>query len=446
MTRLRKTLNLCILLSAAFASLPLAAATVREFPIPTHAFALTAGPDGAVWLTISDATALGRVAADGTYKTVDLPASPPVPTDSLGLRGITLAPDGSLWAAAPLGHSVFRLSPSGVTTQFSMPNLSPYAVTPGPGGSIWFAAQGTAGKITSSGQLTVFSLPTDNGPAGEITTGPDGNLWLTDRNSNGVVRLAPNGSVVEFLLPDPVLSGQLSIQAGFNDDLWFTEVDGNRIGRLTTNGVLTEYTLPHPGSQPSTLVKGPDGNMWFTEAAGRIGRITPQGAITEINLPAISPSALAAGPDGNLWFAESSGFYIGRLTLGGTLGPCVPGDTVLCLDDAPGDRRFKVEVEYSTEQGGGLAGNAHAVPLASLDVNHGGLFWFFSQENPELLIKLLDGCADNGHRWVFLSGGTNVGLIATVADTMTHEVHTYYNRDLKPFAPVQDTKAHACVP
>jgi hypothetical protein len=67
-------------------------------------------------------------------------------------------------------------------------------------------------------------------------------------------------------------------------------------------------------------------------------------------------------------------------------------------------------------------------------------------EHEELLVKVLDGCADNGHRWVFLSGGTNVGLIATVADTVTGEVHTYYNRDVTPFAPVQDTKAHACVP
>src|SRR6185369_2338641 len=316
-----------------------------------------------------------------------------------------------------------------------------------PDGNVWFAAaRGTVGKITASGQITLFAAP-NNGYVGHITSGPDGNLWLTEKAANKVARITVAGNLTEFTLPHPG-SGPLSITPGFKNDLWLTEVDGNRIGRMTTSGALTEYDLPNPGSRPVAIVRGPDGNMWFTEQAGRIGRITPSGAITEIPVPTPTsqPSALAVGPDGNLWFTELSDGNIGRLTLGGTPGPCSPGDTVLCIDDTPGDRRFKVEVEYSTTQGGGLAGSAHAVPLASLDVNRGGLFWFFSQDNPELLVKVLDGCSDNGHRWVFLSGGTNVGLIATVADTVTGEVHTYYNRDVTPFAPVQDTKAHACAP
>ncbi|HEX3528666.1 MAG TPA: hypothetical protein VH988_16510 [Thermoanaerobaculia bacterium] len=434
------------LMSVAFASMPLAAATtIREFVVPTDSFDLTAGADGAVWFTISDATALGRLSTDGTYRTVDLPA-PSVPFEDLGLLGITLAPDGSLWAAAPLRNSVFRLSLAGVTSQFQTPNLSPSAVTTGPDGNVWFSAPHTVGRITNSGQITLFGVP-NNLAVGHITAGPDGNLWLAEKNANKVARVTLTGDVTEFTLPHPG-SSPLSITPGFNNDLWFTEADGNRIGHITTSGAITEYDLPHPSSQPVTIVKAPDGNLWFTEYAGRIGRITPQGVVTEITVPVptVKPAALAVGPDGNLWFTETQGISIGRVTLGGTPGPCVPGDTVLCIDDTPGDRRFKVEVEYSTTQGGGLAGSAHAVPLASLDVNRGGLFWFFSQDNPELLVKVLDGCADNGHRWVFLSGGTNVGLIATVADTVTGEVHTYYNRDVTPFAPVQDTKAHACVP
>ena len=117
---------------------------------------------------------------------------------------------------------------------------------------------------------------------------------------------------------------------------------------------------------------------------------------------------------------------------------------MLCIDDAPGDRRFKVEVEYSTTQGGGLSGNGHAISLASLGVSRGGLFWFFEPDNPELLIKILDGCAATGKRWVFTSAGTNVGLIITVRDTVSGEVHTYYNQDLKAALPVQDTAALAC--
>ena len=35
---------------------------------------------------------------------------------------------------------------------------------------------------------------------------------------------------------------------------------------------------------PSGITAGPDGNLWFTEAAATIGRITPAGTVTEFPL------------------------------------------------------------------------------------------------------------------------------------------------------------------
>jgi streptogramin lyase len=50
--------------------------------------------------------------------------------------------------------------------------------------------------------------------------------------------------------------------------------------------VVTEFPVPTAGSGPEAITTGPDGNLWFTEAAGnRIGRITPAGVITEFPLP-----------------------------------------------------------------------------------------------------------------------------------------------------------------
>lgn len=188
--------------------------------------------------------------------------------------------------------------------------------------------------------------------------------------------------------------------------------------------------------------------MWFTEEAGRIGRITTTGVITEYDVPTPEgkPLGLTAGPDGNLWFTYFESNRAVRMTLGGTpiTGPCVPTETALCIDDQAGDRRFKVEVEYASAQAGGVSGHGKAIPLGSLGVNRGGLFWFFSQDNPELIVKILNGCANNGKFWVFISGGTNVGMTITVSDTVTGEVHSYYNRDLTPFAPIQDTVALSC--
>ncbi|UQR68253.1 hypothetical protein LRP30_23610 [Bradyrhizobium sp. C-145] len=39
---------------------------------------------------------------------------------------------------------------------------------------------------------------------------------------------------------------------------------------------FTEFMLP-PVSRPSAITTGPDGALWFTEAAGKIGRMTIDG-------------------------------------------------------------------------------------------------------------------------------------------------------------------------
>lgn len=125
-------------------------------------------------------------------------------------------------------------------------------------------------------------------------------------------------------------------------------------------------------------------------------------------------------------------------------GPCVPGPKTLCVDRQAGDRRFKVEVSYQTSQGGGLSGQGNAIPLSSLGITRGGLFWFFGADNPEMMIKVLDGCGLNQKFWVFYAAGTNVGLTTTVTDTVTGQHATYTNPDRTSAAPVQDLAALPC--
>jgi hypothetical protein len=122
---------------------------------------------------------------------------------------------------------------------------------------------------------------------------------------------------------------------------------------------------------------------------------------------------------------------------------CVASDTVLCVDDSPGDARFKVSATFQTSQGGGRFGKAQAIPLAQLGVVHGGLLWFFGGDNPEVLLKIINGCAVNDHYWAFLSATTNVGFTVTVDDTLLANSATYTNADLTAAPPVQDTSALA---
>jgi hypothetical protein len=112
---------------------------------------------------------------------------------------------------------------------------------------------------------------------------------------------------------------------------------------------------------------------------------------------------------------------------------CTSDPTTLCIDGAiSGDRRFQVTVAWQTVQDGGRAGQGNAVSIAPLGFARGGVFWFFDATNPELLVKVLDGCGANGHFWVFASAGTNVGLTLTVADTATGRVRSWINPDLTP--------------
>ena len=70
-------------------------------------------------------------------------------------------------------------------------------------------------------------------------------------------------------------------------------------------------------------------------------------------------------------------------------------------------------------------------------------FWFFSENNAELLVKVLDDCASSGRFWFFAGGLTNVGVDITVVDTLTSEVRTYTHPVGEDFQPILDTQAFA---
>jgi hypothetical protein len=124
--------------------------------------------------------------------------------------------------------------------------------------------------------------------------------------------------------------------------------------------------------------------------------------------------------------------FFNFLTPAGTSSTCSPGPTTLCLAGG----RFKVEASWRTADG---SGPAHAASLG----DDSGRFWFFSAENPELVVKVLDACAGFDRYWVFASGLTNVEVLITVTDTQTGSTRRYFNPNGKAFAPVQDVSAFA---
>jgi hypothetical protein len=97
---------------------------------------------------------------------------------------------------------------------------------------------------------------------------------------------------------------------------------------------------------------------------------------------------------------------------------CLPDGTTLCLNGG----RFEVRVSWRVPTQG-TSGVGQAVPLTS----DTGYFWFFSSNNIELVIKVVDGRAFNQHFWVFYGALSDVEYTITVTDSETGAVRTYMN-------------------
>jgi DNA-binding beta-propeller fold protein YncE len=112
---------------------------------------------------------------------------------------------------------------------------------------------------------------------------------------------------------------------------------------------------------------------------------------------------------------------------------CVPRADRLCLQAG----RFAVTVDWSDSA---RFGAGALVPGASDD---SGLLWFFSSDNWEMLIKVLDGCAINDRYWFFSAASTTIGYRIQVRDLVANEVVTYDSPLGAPAQTIGDTSAFA---
>ena len=97
--------------------------------------------------------------------------------------------------------------------------------------------------------------------------------------------------------------------------------------------------------------------------------------------------------------------------------PCTASESVLCLSA----QRFSVDVRWRDFQGNTGVGRAIRLTPDT------GYFWFFSESNVELVVKVLDARGFNGHFWVFFGALSNVEYTITVTDTQSGFVKNYFN-------------------
>ena len=430
-----------VLLSGLVLLLPLAGAaqSIDEFPLAPGSgpAGLATGLDGNVWFAEETGNRIGRLTPGGllTEFPLSVPARRPF--------GVSPAADGVAFTERAGG--IGRITSAGTITEEPHPGTEPKQIAPGPFAQLWYSdpshdfigSTPFAGSGPSGGG---FPLAAGARPEG-VATGAGGDLWVAENGAGSLARLyyqpRPPGipglgsvQIQQLPLPDRTV-GPFGICYGPDGNVWFTELAAGRIGRMSPSGAVVEFPLP-AGAEPRGIATGADLNLWITDAArDRILRMTPDGVVTEFPLPTAGarPDQIIAGPDGRIWFSEPGADRIGRLSIP---PDCFSNERVLCLNGG----RFQASVAWFFSRETPLAGIGRTLPLTS----DTGAFWFFTPNNIELVVKVVDGRPLNGKFWVFVGTLTDGNWVVTIRDTQTGAVR-FYQSAVDAMRSLADTDA-----
>ena len=122
-------------------------------------------------------------------------------------------------------------------------------------------------------------------------------------------------------------------------------------------------------------------------------------------------------------------------------GPHCTSSTVaaLCLQS-----RFLITTKWRTNPAPGTPtdGNGSVVVAGS----NSGIFWFFSSDNWEVMVKAINGCGLNSRYWIFSAATTNVFYRMEVLDVKAGVQKIFFNYPGPPAPAVTDVNAFATCP
>jgi streptogramin lyase len=203
-----------------------------------------------------------------------------------------------------------------------------------------------------------------------------------------------DGPITEYPIPTGE-SEPTSIAPGPDGAMWFTEAAGDKVGRISSTGKITEYVLPTADAEPNGIVTGADGDLWFTEThANKIGKLVPStGQVTEYSIPTANsqPTGIALGAEGDVWFTEYATSKVARITPAGTVeeyGTLFGDDNPLYITPSAGEG---ASMWYSGDKGrhigyvnaSGTAGEATAPKEqdpTGIAIGSDGATWFSTFE------------------------------------------------------------------
>jgi hypothetical protein len=239
------------------------------------------GPSGTIWSTLYAGpccpTTGGAFVARLTSSSVAESSGGAPPGDAFD----TIAPDGlnHLWVVHQTGtvcsnarYDIWIFDSSfNVLRRLTLPTTSRLnAMTRGPDGLMYVATTLACG----AGTAQIFQIDpstfairktvalASGSSVKELTAGPDGAVWFTNYARNSIGRLSSTGAVSNYPLPT-IESFPTGITLGSDGALWFTEeisrsANHFKIGRITTAGAITEHLISYQGPfvQASEITAG----------------------------------------------------------------------------------------------------------------------------------------------------------------------------------------------
>jgi hypothetical protein len=122
------------------------------------------------------------------------------------------------------------------------------------------------------------------------------------------------------------------------------------------------------------------------------------------------------------------------------IGPPCSASTVsaLCLQG-----RFLITTTFRTATAPGPSdGSGHVVVAGA----NSGIFWFFSSDNWEVMVKAINGCGLNNRYWIYSAATTDRFYRMEVFDTLHPTSKIYFNYAGPPAPAVTDSSAFATCP
>jgi virginiamycin B lyase len=229
--------------------------------INTRPHGLGIGDDGeTIWFTGKATGTVGKIAPDGRVQHFALPTPGSVP---IYIRN---GPDHNMWATELVGNAIARITPSGEVTEFSIgtSNSRPIAIVPEPGGkAMWFTEEAgnkvgridtDKGLIDKDRVIVEYSVPRsqENVLLAGLSFDHENNLWVQQYVNHNVPTLGGTDYLVK--IDKAILTANPSDITGIP---------------------FTFYPVPSEDTMMHRIIRGPDGNMWFTEmSTDKVGRLS----------------------------------------------------------------------------------------------------------------------------------------------------------------------------